>query len=346
MIPVFDGHLDSLQRLYVKDDEPGSLVEETDKGHFDLQRARKGNFAGGLFAIFVPSTLKPNPDLSALPGKGSDFVKPLDGQYAEKMARKGIDCLNRFADRSGGMLRVAASANDVVENMAQGLVSAVLHFEGAEPIAPDLGNLQAYYDRGLRSIGMVWSRQNAFGHGVEFRFPGSPDMGPGLTDAGIELVNACNRLGIVIDLSHLNEKGFWDVQRLSDAPLVATHSCMHALVPISRNLTDKQLDAVKDSNGVVGIAFCTAFLRKDAKLDTDTPIDDIVRHIAYAVDRMGEDHVAIGSDFDGATIPGIIGDVSGLPKLISALSRYGFDASTIRKIAYENWIRVFSDSWR
>ena len=112
-----------------------------------------------------------------------------------------------------------------------GNLAAVLHIEGAEAIDPELEALEVFYAAGLRSLGPVWSRPNVFGHGVPFRFPSSPDTGPGLTDAGKELVRACNRLRIMLDLTHLNEAGFWDVAALTDAPLVATHSNVHALCP-------------------------------------------------------------------------------------------------------------------
>ncbi len=346
MIPVIDGHLDTLQAMFLPDDNPRSLIEETDRGHFDIPRALRGNFAGGLFAIFFPADAKKRRERMAFPGKDDAILKPVDSTFARQIAQKGIESFYRLANKSSGRIRVAKTADNVSGNMAEGIISTILHFEGAEPIAPDLTNLQDYYEAGLRSLGIVWSRANVFGSGVDFRFPASPDMGPGLTEAGRDLVKACNRLGIIIDLSHLNEKGFWDVERFSDAPLVATHSCMHALTPISRNLTDNQLEAIRDSNGVVGINFCTGFLRKDAKLTKDTPVDDIVRHIAYAVEKMGVDHVALGSDFDGAVIPGEIGDVSGLPKLIEALLNNGFDEASVKKIAFENWIRTFAATWK
>jgi microsomal dipeptidase-like Zn-dependent dipeptidase len=114
---------------------------------------------------------------------------------------------------------------------------------------------------GLRSLGPVWSLSNAFGHGVPFLCPSSPDTGPGLTDVGKELTRACNRLRILIDLSHLNERGFWDVAAISKAPLVATHSNAHALSPHSRNLTDKQLTAIGETGGMVGVNFATSYLR-------------------------------------------------------------------------------------
>src|SRR5919202_1128991 len=129
--------------------------------------------------------------------------------------------------------------------------------------AAELDALEVFYQAGLRSLGPVWSRPTAFGHGVPFAFPRSPDTGAGLTDAGKELVRACNRLGIMIDLSHLNEQGFWDVAGLSDAPLVATHSNAHALCPSTRNLTDEQLGAIAGSGGLVGVNFAVSFLRED-----------------------------------------------------------------------------------
>ncbi|MEJ2095566.1 MAG: dipeptidase [Deltaproteobacteria bacterium] len=346
MIPIIDGHLDSLQSVYLPIGNSRSLMEASRQGHFDLVRARKGNFAGGLFSIFVPSTMDFNYDRKVFPSKQDAGLMPISREYARNIAQKGIQSLYRLAEKSSGRLRVSTTLKNVIANMNDNVISAILHFEGAEPIAADMTDLADYYNAGVRSIGLVWSRANAFGYGVDFQFPGTPNTGPGLTDAGKELVKACNQLGIIVDLSHLNEKGFWDVQKLSDGPLVATHSCMHALTPISRNLTDLQLDAIRDSEGIVGINFCTGFLRKDAELTSDTPIEVIVKHITYAIERMGVDHVGIGSDFDGTTIPDGIGDVSGLPNLIKELFNNGFDETTVRKIAFENWLRIFSATWK
>jgi membrane dipeptidase len=162
------------------------------------------------------------------------------------------------------------------------------------------------------------------------------------------LVKRCNELGILIDLSHLNEKGFWDVARMSDAPLVATHSCAWALSPTPRNLTDEQLDAVGDSGGVVGINYAVGFLRADGNGNGDvvTPLTEIVRHARYVVDRIGINHVALGSDFDGARIPDDLGDVSRLPRLVQAFRDAGFEQKEIEQIAYRNWVRVLEQTWR
>ena len=144
----------------------------------------------------------------------------------------------------------------------------------------------------------------------------------------------------MIDLSHLNERGFWDVAATTTAPLIATHACVHALCPSARNLTDRQLDAIRDSDGIVGVNLCVNDLRPDAYRNADVALDTVVRHFTYLVDRIGIDRVALGSDFDGATIPSAIGDASGLPRLIDALRANGFDEASLIKIAHENWMRV------
>jgi membrane dipeptidase len=191
----------------------------------------------------------------------------------------------------------------------------------------------------------VWSRPNDFASGVPFRFPSTPDIGGGLTQAGKDLVRACNELGILVDLSHLNWAGFWDVAQLSDAPLVATHSNAHALCESSRNLTDEQLAAIRDSGGVVGVNFAISFLRADGREVAGTTLAEIVRHVDYLVERMGVDHVAFGSDFDGAVVPGDLTGAGDLPLLVDALRAAGYDAGDVDKITHANWLRVLDATW-
>jgi membrane dipeptidase len=235
---------------------------------------------------------------------------------------------------------------DIRKAMASGIFAAVLHIEGCEAIGADLAALDVLYAAGLRSLGPVWSRHNIFGHGVPFAFPSSPDTAPGLTEAGFALVRECNRLGIMIDLAHITEKGFWDVAETSDQPLVASHSNAHALTPVARNLTDRQLDAIRERRGLVGVNYATAMLRPDGRSDADTPLSDMIRHIDYLVNRVGIDCVALGSDFDGATIPEEIGDASGNQRLIAALRQAGYGAEDLTKMASENWLRILASAWR
>jgi membrane dipeptidase len=341
LIPVFDGHNDTLLRLYQSKeaDVEKLFIEGTPGGHIDLPRARKGGFAGGMFAIFPPPVEKSK--RSAVPPAPSDN-EPLPPELPQAEAITSTIGMASILFRleGAGALTVCRSAGDVRNAMAKGSIAAVFHIEGVEAIDPGLAMLDVLYAAGLRSLGIVWSRPNAFGNGVPFRFPSSPDTGPGLTDAGKALVKACNQLRIMIDLSHLNEKGFRDVAELSDAPLVATHSNVHAICGHSRNLTDWQLGAIRESGGVVGLNFATGFLREDGRMNADTSIDIMVRHIDSLLQALGEDGVGLGSDFDGATIPAPIGDVAGLPKLIDALAARGFGRALIEKIAYRNWLSV------
>ena len=353
-LPIFDGHNDALLAAYGGRPENGvarDLLVRHNEGHVDLIRAQEGGFAGGFFAVFVPSPpdqrITDGSDL--IIGEGSYEVlqaPPLDHTYALHTAMLLTASLFRLETRSGGQMRVVRTHEELQTCVQNGVIAAVLHFEGAEPIDPDLAALEVFYRAGLRSLGIVWSRPNAFGYGVPFRYPSTPDTGPGLTGAGQELVRACNRLGIMLDLSHLNEQGFWDVASLSSVPLVVTHAAAHAICPSARNLTDLQLDAVRDSRGVVGLNFEVSSNRPDSHDDPDTPLTVLVDQIDYLVDRMGIDCVAFGSDFDGARMPAALGDVAGLPRLIAALQDRGYDEPALRKLAHENWLRVLGTTWR
>jgi membrane dipeptidase len=340
-LPVFDGHNDVLLRL---DEAKGerSFLEESSEWHLDLPRARRGGFAGGLFAVFVPG-----PKLREPPeGPSGPYALPLSPQIDPAEARETADRLAEglFELERQDALAVVRTSAEVEACIDRGTIAAVLHFEGAEPIC-DLEDLDRLYARGLRSLGLVWSRANRYAEGVPFRFPASPDTGPGLTEAGRELVRACNSLGVLVDLSHLNLRGFFDVAGLSEAPLVASHSNAHALCRSTRNLTDEQLDAIAESGGLAGVNFAVGFLREDGQLVPETPLATVVAHVDYLVDRMGIDHVGLGSDFEGAVPPEALGDVTQLPALFDALRSRGYDDEALRKIAHENWVCVLRKTW-
>jgi membrane dipeptidase len=360
---IFDGHNDVLSRLLdaerAEQLSPMPIAqrlsveqffERTDEGHIDLPRALEGGFGGGLFSVYVAADPQAppaaGPVLGEIDGIAVRFPRPLDFGYAQRTALAELGILHRLQRDSHSRLRIVRTVDEIRASFADGAIAAVIHFEGAEAIDPRLDALEVLYSLGLRSLGPVWSRANDFGEGVPYLFNHSPDTGPGLTDAGKDLVRACNRLGILVDVSHINERGFWDIAQLSDAPLVATHSCAHALTPSPRNLTDRQLDAIRDSNGIVGVNFFTGFVREDGRRDADTPLARIVDHFRYLVDRMGIDHVGFGADLDGALIPSEVGDVAGLPRVVAALRQAGYDEPAVRKLAHENWLRVLSATWK
>ena len=342
---IFDGHNDTLLRFYNHDDlDLSDFLGEMDGGHIDLARARRGGFAGGFFAVFVPNQERIDPD--NMPDLSTPYTSPaVDFVFSQRAANRLTADLFRLEALSGGQIKIVRRADELQACIDAGIFAAILHFEGAEAIDEDLNALEVYYQAGMRSLGIVWSRPTIFAHGVPIAFPSSPDIGPGLTDAGKRLVKRCNELGIMIDLSHMNEAGFWDVAALSDAPLVATHSNVHALCQISRNLTDKQLDAIKASDGMVGLNFATGFLNEDGAWDSDRPLDVMVRHLDYLVERLGETRVGLGSDYDGARVPDAVGDVSKLPNLIAALQDAGYNDELLHKLSHQNWVRVLRQTW-
>lgn len=342
--PIFDGHNDTLLQVLQNDDfSPADFFTERETGHIDLPRSKKGGFAGGFFAVFIPS-----PKMKIKPGvaPSSKMPEPLKLEHAQHVALSMTAQLFKIEELSEGQVKVVRTADELQTCIDDGTFATILHFEGAEAIDEDLYALEVFYKAGLRSLGMVWSRPTIFGYGVPFKFPSSPDTGDGLTDAGKRLVKRCNELGIMLDLSHMNEKGFWDVAELSDAPLVATHSNVHALCPTPRNLTDKQLDAIKASDGMVGLNFANGFLREDGTWDSDTPLDIMVKHIDYLVERLGENRVGLGSDYDGAGVPDDVNGVDKLPNLIVALKNAGYGDSLLKKITHQNWIRVLRKTWK
>ena len=312
-------------------------------GHIDGPRARAGGLVGGLCAIFVPSRQGPRPTFDQ-----GRYVSPLAESIEQPAALAAAIAMAGIARRLDGerAWRLCTSTASIRQAMDDGVFAAVLHMEGCEPIDTDLYALDLFYAAGLRSLGPVWSRTNVFGHGVPFAYPSSPDTGPGLTEAGVRLVKACNRLGIMIDLSHITEQGFWDVARTSEMPLIATHSNVHAITPVTRNLTDRQLAAIRETGGMVGLNYATSFLRPDGQENAATPLTDMVRHVDDLVERLGIDGVGLGSDYDGATIPSEIGDAAGQQALVGALRQAGYGEAELIKLCRDNWLRVLAQTWR
>lgn len=335
-VPVFDGHNDTLLRLRKVESPEDDFLLGSTRGHIDLPRARSGGLAGGFFAMFPPVPGK-SVDIG---GSVSDIPLPpaLEREEALQATLDMASIMFRIERAAPDRFAVCRSAGDIRSAMQRGAIAAVFHIEGAEAIDAELTTLDVLYAAGLRSLGPVWSRPNIFGEGVPFRFNSSPDTGPGLTDAGKALVKTCNRLRVLIDLSHLNEKGFRDVAALSDAPLVATHSNVHAICPHARNLTDWQLGAIAETRGMVGLNFAPGFLRTDGRMTSDTSLDIMVRHVDALLEALGEDGVGLGSDFDGAVVPAAIRDCAGLPRLIDAFRQHGYGEKLIEKIAWRNWV--------
>jgi len=343
---IFDGHNDALLHLY----RHGGLVNAAQfvngcAGAIDLPKARAGGFGGGFFAVYVPSPVGLLSTFSEMTKSAYDLPLPPPIPSCDALPVVMHQVAILLALQAQGALIICHSVAEIRAALAAGRIAAIFHIEGAEAIDADLHGLDVLYAAGLRSLGPVWSRTTLFGHGVPFRFPATPDVGPGLSDAGKRLIRRCNALRIMVDLSHLNEAGFWDVAAISTAPLVASHSNAHAICPHARNLTDRQLDAIRDSDGMVGLNFAVAFLRADGRMLDDVPLAQLLHHLDHLIERLGEDRVGLGSDFDGAVMPRGLETVADLPALRAAMAAHGYDAPLIAKICHENWLRVLEATW-
>ncbi|MEM7544885.1 MAG: dipeptidase [Pseudomonadota bacterium] len=346
-VPVFDGHNDVLTRIL----KSGGVAEAKAfltglPGHVDAPKAKAGGFAGGFFAIWVPSPAELGDVVAMMQAPSYDLPLPPAIDQPDALGSVMAEAAILMRLEALGALTICTTVAEIEACITNGTMAAILHLEGAEAIDPDFHALDVLYRAGLRSLGPVWSRPTIFAEGVPFRFPATPDIGPGLTDHGRRLVARCNALGVMLDLSHLNDAGFRDVAHLSEAPLVATHSNAHAICPHARNLTDCQLSIIGESGGMVGLNFAVAFLREDGGMYGDTPVEVMLRHIDHMIGIMGEDCVGLGSDYDGATTPDRIGGVDGLPVLIEAMRAHGYGETLIEKLAWRNWMRVLRATWR
>jgi len=359
--PIFDGHNDTIISLAGEgfDGPPGrSFFERADKGHIDLPRARQGGLGGGFFAILAQAKKREAP-ASGQAGSGGRSIDDVRETYApeggwpppvplEEAQSDALIRLGTFFELerdSNGQCKIVRTAAELQHCLDNGIFAIELHFEGADPLDAGGHALEVFYAAGLRSVGITHFRQNIYAAGVPNIFPATPDIGDGLTDAGKELIRQLNRRRVLVDLSHANEKTFWDVARISDAPLVATHSNAWSVSNSPRNLTDKQLEAIRESRGIVGLNYHCGFLRSDGEMNPNTPLAVMVDHMDHLIEKLGIDGVALGSDFDGAMMPAELKDAAGLPKLMQAFKERGYDDEALRKIAHGNWVRVLGETW-
>ena len=321
-----DMHCDSLMTLLFRDRE-GAGLYDSKVTSVDFLRMKAGGQLAQFFAVFLP------------PQEGYRMmgVEPMaDEAYIAALRQCLLDNVAAHED----LIRMAYSAQDIERNRAAGRMSAVLTMEDGRAVEGRLENLRRYYDMGFRAISLTWNAPNWFGA------PNSKDpavMKTGLTDFGKEAVAYMQELGILVDVSHLSEGGFYDVADICKKPFVATHSNSIALCPHQRNLTDEQIRTLGNAGGVTGLNFGPEFLNEDVTCKRSTAAL-LARHARHIADVGGVDCVGIGSDFDGIEGELEISDCSQMELLADALRAEGFSAREIEKIFYENVLRVMKES--
>ncbi|MEX0283093.1 MAG: dipeptidase [Paracoccaceae bacterium] len=340
---IFDGHNDALSRLWSNSRDPVTDFARS-VGHVNVPDCKAGGMGGGFFALYSPATRDPFDFAHFDPAM---FDSPLPPALEQPWALASVVAQLGIAQQlqAAGHLTIAANAADLARAFTSDRLACLLHLEGADAIGEELLELEVLYAMGVRSIGPVWSRPTIFGEGVPFGMGRDGDTGPGLTEAGKRLVVRCAELGMIVDTSHITMKGFWDVAE-AGLPLVATHSNAYEVCRSTRNLTDDQLRAVGQTGGVVGLNFATVFLDETAWQTGRCAVDACIRNLSHMIEVAGEDHVAIGSDFDGAPLPDGLGSAAALDNLRNAMNEAGFGAGLIAKLCNENWLSFLGQHLR
>lgn len=247
-------------------------------------------------------------------------------------------------DRNPEHIGLATTVEDIEYLAGQQKIAAVLSIEGAYSLEQDNGLelLGQYYDLGVRAIALTWNHSNALGEGAARSYMDGARSKGGLTEFGERVVKKMNELGIIIDVSHMAEETFWDVLDITDAPVIASHSAAYGLRNHVRNLKDQQIIALAQAGGVVQVVFYPDFLAYDPDGVT---VKNLVDHIDYIVNLVGVEHVGLGSDFDGASMPHDLMDASMLPNISAELSARGYSKADINKILGQNTMRVMKNVW-
>jgi membrane dipeptidase len=253
-----------------------------------------------------------------------------------------VDTLKREIGNNGDLIALAYTHEDVLKNEREGRMSAILTIEDGRSVQGSLDKLRSYYEMGIRLISLTWNFENCFG------YPNSDDrniMEKGLKEFGREAVEYMNQLGMIVDVSHLSDGGFFDVAKISKKPFVASHSNSRDISPHKRNLTDQMIRILGEKGGVAGINFAPHFLQPDTSTDRST-IELMVRHLNHMKNIGGEDVVALGSDFDGILGDLEVDSINKVPMIFDALRRDGWSTGQIEKFAYKNTLRVMKEAMK
>lgn len=342
---VIDMHCDTISCLY-KDKQRGKNVSlrSADGYRVDLTKLQKGGYLLQNFALFL--------DLA-------ETAHPKDTALA--MA----DLFDREMAANADCIRQARSYAEIEANRAEHKMSAVLTLEEGEILEGSLKNLDLFYERGARMATLTWNYPNSLGYpNLSFDTNGMPQFQKrcekGLTPLGLEMIQKMEELGMIIDVSHLSDGGFWDVIHHTKAPFVASHSNAAALCNVCRNLTDDMIRALSERGGVIGLNYCTDFLVEPQGLDDfpgfscgDTEaastseqisyVKDMVRHARYITNIGGMEVCGLGSDFDGIENAVEFKDASGMELLFDALKKGGFTEREIDLIFYQNVLRLYRE---
>ena len=309
-----DAHIDTLSKMLKFGWERFSDVPAD--SHVTAARLRRSEVGVAVFALF---TEEHDPRLPP-------HLRTL----------RMIDMAYSLASDNAELIEIATDMKSIRRALQNGRIAMTLSLENGIAVERDLGLLRNFHRLGVRMMSLTWNYRNRLGDGVV----GSPTRRRGLTALGREILREMNRLGMIVDVSHLSERTFWDVVEATNAPIVATHSNAYSICKHPRNLTDDQIRAISESGGFIGLNFCPYFL----DLDGEASMRDVMRHARHIAEVGGTKVLAVGSDFDGIyDTPKGLEHIGKMGKLAIALRRAGFSDAEVEAIANRNFLRVFRE---
>lgn len=322
---IIDLHCDTIMQLMNTSE---TLYNKS--GHINLKKLKKGNYMLQCFAMFVNLKKVSNPY-----------------HYCKEMIKKYYQNINSH----NNIIKPAYTYQDIIENKKNGKISALLTIEEGGVLEGDINKLKEFYNLGVRMITLTWNYPNEIGYPnidnnkinkntTYFEIINMIDNENGLTKKGIEIVREMEKLGIIIDVSHLGDKCLKDVLENTTKPFVASHSNARSICNHPRNLSDELLLELKRRNCLIGINYYPSFLIEQSNI---MKIDDVIKHIKYLKNLIGVDYIALGSDFDGIDGNLEIKDASCLPNLVERLKQSGFNNDEINKITHQNALRLFKE---
>ncbi len=302
---VFDAHCDTVQKLC---DFGGNIVDNNYQ--IDLSRLMLYDGYIQIFAAFID--------------KESDALPPFErcNQLIDRYIYEIARAYNKIAH--------CLDSEDIESALNKGKIASLLSIEGGEALNNNIYNLHYFYGRGVRAMTLTWNYTNDISGGI------GDKKGGGLTDFGKSVVSEMNKLGMLIDVSHISEKGFWDVIETTEKPIAATHSNAKKLCPHPRNLTDEQICAIIKNGGCIGINLYAEFVGGGK-----CSIKDVINHIEHILALGGENNIGLGCDFDGmSSLPDGIQGVQDIYKLFDEMQRVGYADLMIKKIAADNFLNL------
>lgn len=318
---IIDGHNDTMMHLIDEENwMPIGHIGEKNDLHIDLHKLEKGGLNAPIFAAFTE-------------GYYNDRAKSLSRTLAL------LNCLQYSGRENQERFEIIKRVVDIENIIEEGKIAGISAIEGAYFFQEDnyFELIRQFSDLGVKILGFNWNYSNNLGEGAaeEYRENGENSQG-GITELGIKVLGEMKKLGIGIDISHMNEETFWGVAKNVHNPIIATHSNAYSLTPHRRNLRDSQLIEIGKTGGIVGAVLCPTFLT----WEKDAYLEDYFNHIDYMVDLIGVEHVGIGSDFDGANLPVDMKDASEMGRIKTGLQERGYSSDDIFKILGGNFLRV------